>query len=509
MRQPIGEVLPGHHRFAREGAQARGPDAAHGLREALGAAGFRILQVHQAAVEGAHAALEFGHGIDQIQAPGAVVAHHLRRDECGGDAILVAQFAAGAAADAFLGAEGVGLAQLHQAVHAHGDVLEAREGPHRGHAVHPGRFRQEVGGHHGGDHGALHALFPGQVVQCEGRHVVAAHLQPAAFPLHQHAQAVRVGIAGQDHRNSFAFRILDRHLEGCQLLRVGPGRRGEGAIGHRLGFADLQGQPGAAEELRREGDPGSVEGGVEHGGREEGLGAGQEGLTHGQEGFLQLRRDGLDAGVRIGARGHGHQGLCRHPGFDFRIPGGHHLATLIVVGLVAVVDLGVVAGRHDHGAGGLQAPHGEAEEGRGQGPVAQVDRVARFRQHPGGFPGEDIGLQARIEAHQGRPGLGRPLQGHRRQGPGGPAHVGPVHAAQPRAHHAPQPARAEGQGLAETVLHLRLGRPIAPLRRLQQPFQFRAEVRLQVGKGQVGAGGIKAHGVLSGKATQTHSGSGF
>ncbi len=223
----------------------------------------------------------------------------------------------------------------------------------------------------------------------------------------------------------------------------------------------------------------------------------EQAYAQGQVSVFHLQGNGTDAALGCDRR-LGHHGELGHLGFDLHVPGVHHLTAEVVVGLEAVVLLRIVARGDDHAAGGAQGLHGEAEEGRGQGTLAEEHLIARRRQDRRAFCGEDIGFDPGVVTHHGDLLPGRVELGDGRQGHGGPAHVRLVHAPQSGGHEAAEAPGPEGQGLEEPVLQFSHGGGITALGSLHQGLQLGPELGFKVGEGKVPLRGAQGHGDLAG-----------
>lgn len=149
------------------------------------------------------------------------------------------------------------------------------------------------------------------------------------------------------------------------------------------------------------------------------------------------------------------------------------LPAVRAVHLVAVVLLGVVAGRNHDARGRAQAPDREGQLRGGAQAVKQVDPQPALGQHQRALPGELPGAVARVvgDGHplfRRVPALGEQVPGQAQRGP--PHHI-PVHAVDARAQHPAQPAGAELQVAPEPVEDLvrvvLYGNQLVPASRVQ------------------------------------------
>ncbi len=283
--------------------------------------------------------------------------------------------------------------------------------------------------------------------------LVAGEGPPPAGAGHRDAEAIGIGVVGEDHVGAELAGQVEREVEGAGLLGVGEGDRREVGVGLGLGGHDGRGREPAAVE----GSEDDIAADPVHRRVDDldgpGVAVEPAALDHRQVGLDDSVVEAFDECV--GRRGQRDRALRRRGDVlgDDRVVGRDDLGAVAQVDLVAVVGGRVVA-RGDHDAAvGAEVTHREGEHRRGQRPRQHDRATARGGEHARRVLGEAQRLVPGVVAdHDGRPPP--EVRGESR---GGLLDHHPVHAVGPGPDRTPQPRGAELEPAAEAIGQLVVG----------------------------------------------------
>ena len=401
-------------------------------------------------------------GLALLGSPGGYLGYH----RAGGHSVLVAHKVANHVAIALFAAADEDFLALELA-NLVADELEARQHIIDLHAHALGNVGGQLAGDDGLDDkllaGQAAGLFPffQQIVDQHTHGLVAVEQHPLAIgTLHGHTHAVGVGVAGKDDVGVDVLGQLYGHLHGSLLLGVGAGGCGEIAVGSGLFLHDIDIREAQfLQHARNEGDARAVQRSIDN------LQVVVFLYQFGVQGVLldAVQIDAIDIlpyYLDVGfAAAHLHifetldfHHLVNHIG----VVRGHQLAAVVPVGLVAVVLLGVVAGRHHHTRLAAEVAHGKRKLGSGTQCLEQIYMEAVCGQHIGSNLGKLAAVVAAVVAHSSLDGIGcgEALLHIVGQALGGHSHRVFVHAVGAHAHNAAQTAGAELQAAVETLVQL-------------------------------------------------------